>query len=141
MPAFRANATNGSAGVAGCFVSATFSGCRKSRCGVHGGTPQVESSVFGAGIGAVVVAIAFGGVFAVGVVQVFCHPSLVADFDGLVNLSVAGVDHFAVGNFGVQVLPVCFCQRTGGRGCRAAGDFVARVGKNCLGTGRWDVAG
>ena len=38
----------------------------------------------------------FGGVFAVGVVQVFCHPSLVADFDGLVNLSITAVFEFTI---------------------------------------------
>ena len=76
---------------------------------INRSAPQVQATILFAILDGIVVAEAARIDFIVGlqiaVIQIFCHPPLIADFHNLVDLAVALIDNLLVRNFGIQVIP------------------------------------
>ena len=82
---------------------------------IDGGSPSIKTPSDCTFFRVVVIAPTFAlqarGFYAVRIVQVLCHPHLIADFYRLVNLSITGVGHFAI--FDVRIQVRVFCTASG----------------------------
>lgn len=95
MPPLGASSTDFTTRLANQPISATLSCIAKHRRRIHRGTPHIESPVLGAVARLVVVTetgrIQTDGWIVIGEIQIFGHPGLVANFYGLVRLTVARI--------------------------------------------------